>query len=190
MTRSSVELAQQDSNAMAPKRRPVGEHSVTPRKVWSLKLILTVVGCVLFWAAGLFWVLRPEPTAASIVAEVATLGRARTIVVEPEMVFFQLDIPPAHQERWIETQQMEPIDPLQPIGIPTYHAIDTWEKPAGYIRPPYAAVEVDEWWNLRQWNIQYGFTREWEDGSIMILDFESDTLIGWVRAKLLREVMN
>ena len=189
-SKSSVELAQSDPDAMATRKPVEAEFVGKPRRIWSLKLIFSVAAMVLCWIGGVFWVLRPEPTAAAIVAETTSLSNARVIVMEPQTLFFQLDVDPAHQERWIQSLEMSPVDTENPVSIPTYHALDTWEKPSGFIRPPYADVEVDEWWNLRLQVVRYGFTRTWEDGTILILDFESDTLIGWGRAKAFPEVMN
>jgi hypothetical protein len=189
-SKSSVELAQSDPNAMAPKKPVQAEFVGKPRRVWSLKLIFSVAVMVFCWIGGVFWVLRPEPTAAAIVTETTSLSSARVIVMEPKTIFFQMEVDPAHQERWIQSLEMNPIDTENPVSIPTYHALDTWERPSGFIRPPYSDVEVTEWWNLRLQEIRYGFTRTWEDGTILILDFESDTLIGWGRAKAFPEVMN
>jgi hypothetical protein len=189
-SKSSVELAQSDPGAMATKKPVEAEFVGKPKRVWSLKLIFSVAAMVLCWFGGTVWVLRPEPTASAIVAETTSLSNARVIVMEPQTIFFQLEVDPAHQERWIQSLEMDPVDTENPVSIPTYHALDTWEKPSGFIRPPYADVEVDEWWNLRQRTIRYGFIRTWEDGTVLILDFESDSLIGWGRAKAFPEVMN
>ena len=188
--RSSVELAHSDPKAMASKKPVEPEFTGKVKKILSLKLIITLAAVVICWSAGIFWVLRPEPTAASIVAEVITLNRARKIIIEPKMVFYQLDVDPVHQERYIQNLKLKPISEESPLIIPTYHALDTWEKPNVFIRPPYADVEVEEWWDLRKRVIRYGFTKKWEDGSALILDFESDTIIGWTQAKLLSEVLN
>lgn len=188
--KSSVELAHSDPNAMAGKKPVESEYIGKLKRIWSLKLILTMIVVVLCWSAGLYWVLRPEPTAESVVAEVITLNRARKIIIEPKMVFYQFDVDPVHQERYIQNLSLEPIKENEPISIPTYHALDTWAKPDIFIRPPYADIEVEEWWRLRTRVVKYGFKKRWEDGSILILDFESDTIVGWAQAKLLTEVLN
>ena len=164
--------------------------SSKPRKVWSPKLIGTVVAMVVSWIAGILWAVIPEPSAASIVAEVATLNRARMVIVEPQMLWYQFDVEPVHQERFIQNLNLQPIPKTEPVPFPTYHTMDTWAKPEVYIRPPYAQIEVEEWWIIKQRIIQHGFYRKWEDGSILILDFESDTILGWAQAKHLKDILN
>ncbi len=166
------------------------EASKSAKRVWSPKLIFTVVSLVACWIVGLLWALIPEASAESIVAEIATLNQARLIVVEPKMVYFQFDVDPVHQERYIKNLNLKPIPKDEPIPIPTYHALSTWEQVGVYVRPPYANIEVKEWWDIKKRDIQYGFYRQWEDGSILILDFESDTILGWAQAKYLKEILN
>ena len=182
----SVELAYTDKEN--PEEEEEDETKV--RRVWPARLILTVVVLVLCWAAGLFWVFRPKPEAATIVAEITSLTRARVLIMEPEMVFFQLPVDPVHQERWIQSLGLEPVPAARQLTIPTYHALSTWEQPEGFVRPPYSTVEVEEWWELRLRPIRYGFAHEWEDGSILILDLESDLLIGWAEATRLPDILN
>jgi hypothetical protein len=188
--KSSVELAQQDPTAMATKKPVEPEFTGKPKRVWAPKLIFSLAATAICWTAGGLWVLRPEPTAASVLAEVTTLNNARVIVIEPTMVFFQLDVDPVHQERWIQNLKMDPIPTETPVAIPTYHALDTWEKPNGFIRPPFGDVEVKDWWKLRLRDVRYGFSRTLDNGSILILDFESDTIIGWAQARQLPQVLN
>lgn len=161
-----------------------------PRRIWPLRLILPVAAIVLFWASGLYWALKPPTMAAEVVTQVTTLARARLLLIEPGQVFFQLPVDPAHQQRWVRNLGLDAIPMGQTLEIPQYHALDTWEKPDGFIRPPYGAVEVREWWNLRLRTVNYGFYHEWEDGSIIILDLGSDMLVGWARADRLPELMN
>ncbi len=188
--KSSVELAQADPKAMSGKKPVEVEFTGKPKRIWSLKILFTLTSVVICWTVGIYWVLRPEPTAASLLAEITTMSRAKTIVVEPNMVFFQLEVDPMYQERYIRNLKLKPVLEENSIPIPTYHALDTWEKPKTFIRPPYADVEVDEWWDFRRRDIKYGFTKTWEDGSVLILDFESDTIMGWVDVKVLPEVLN
>ena len=187
---SSVELAQAQHEAAAKAQAEKEKAAQKVRRVWSIRLILSVVFLIGCWTGGIYWVLRPEPTAAKIVAQVASLKPARVKIFEPEMIFFQLKIDPAHQERWISSLRLQPLRQNQVLKLPTYHALDTWEQPDGFIRPPYSETEVSEWWNLRIRNIQYGFIYTWDDGSLIILDLESDTLIGWAKAKLIPELLN
>ena len=51
-------------------------------------------------------------------------------------------------------------------------------------------VEVEEWWNLRLRKVKFGFFLDWEDGSSLILDLESDTLNGWMRVERVPDVLN
>lgn len=187
---SSVELAQEQHAAMVKAEEEKKKAAIKVRRVWSIRLILTVVFVMACWAGGILWVFRPEPTAASVVSGVISLNSARTKIMEPEMVFFQLPVDPVHQERWIQSLQLQPIPEGQDISIPTYHALDTWEKPSGFVRPPYSETEVNEWWELRLRKVRYGFTYTWEDGTILILDLESDTMIGWAKAKNLPPILN
>ncbi|HSH09582.1 MAG TPA: hypothetical protein VK995_04295, partial [Oceanipulchritudo sp.] len=120
----------------------------------------------------------------------ASLRNARTIVFEPDMVFFQLEVEPSHQERWIQSLRLKPLEKDAFLTMPTYHALDTWTRPEGFVRPPYAMVEVEEWLDLRLRKIQYAFVHRWDDGSILILDLESDMMIGWGYAKRYPELLN
>ena len=187
---SSVELAQQQEAALAKAEAERQKASMKVRRVWSIRLILTMVFLVACWGAGIFWVFRPEPTVANILFGVTSLNSARTKIMEPEMVFFQLPVDPVNQDRWIQNLKLQPIREGQIISIPTYHALDTWEKGSGFVRPPFSLTEVDEWWDLRLRKIRYGFTHPWEDGTILVLDLESDTMIGWAKAKNLPEILN
>lgn len=186
---SSVEMAYKDP-AAAPKKKVTHEPAGKTKRVWSIKLILPLVALVACWAGGLWWALRPEPTAAMKIAEVVTLSNASKIVLEPDTVFFQLPVDPIHQERWIQSLGMQPINEQIGVRIPTHHALSIWEQADKYIRPPYALVEVDEWMDIKLRDVRFGFKYEWEDGCIIILDLESDQMIGWTRIKDLSNLMN
>ena len=187
---SSVEFAQTQQLIQARKEAEKKKAEMKVRRVWSIRLILTVALLCVCWAVGIFWVFRPEPTAAKIIFDVTSLNSARKKIMEPEMVFFQLPVDPVHQERWIQSLKLQPIPDGQIVSVPTYHALDTWEKTSGFIRPPYSETEVAEWWDLRLRNIRYGFVHRWEDGTFLILDLESDMLIGWAKAKTIPEFLN
>jgi hypothetical protein len=187
---SSVELAQAQHEARVKAEEEKRKADIKVKRVWSIRLILTVVLVVACWAGGIIWALKPEPTAANIVTTVTSLTSARKIVMEPDMIFFQLPVDPAHQERWIQSLGLLALDPEEELPIPLFHSLDTWEKSRGYIRPPYSETEVNEWWDLRLRKIRYGYVHEWEDGTILILDLESDTLIGWAYAKRLPDLLN
>jgi hypothetical protein len=162
-----------------------------PSRIWPMRVILPVLAVPLFWALGVYWwVFKPAPTAAETAARATSLASARALIIEPEMAFFQLQVDPIHQQRWIMSLNMNPIGRENVRTIPTFHALETWAKPEGFIRPPYSLVEVDEWWNLRLRKVKFGFSLDWEDGSALILDLESDTLIGWMPAGRLQEVLN
>lgn len=186
---SSVELAYSDP-ASAPKKRASEQATGPVKRIWSLKLIFPLIALFACWTGGVWWALIPEPTADMKVAEVATLNGATKIVLEPDTVFFQFPVDPIHQERWIQTIGMKPIDDTVGIRIPTHHALSQWEKPNTYIRPPYALVEVDEWLNIMQRDVRFGFQLNWEDGSILILDLESDQMIGWASISEIDKIMN
>ncbi|MEX0332280.1 MAG: hypothetical protein AB3N64_12740, partial [Puniceicoccaceae bacterium] len=187
---SSVELAQQQEHIRRKEAEEREKAEMKVRRVWSIRLILSVVFLIACWAVGILYVFRPEPTAANILMEVSTLNSARTKIMEPEMVFFQLPVDPVHQDRWIQSLQLQPLREGQVISIPTYHSLDTWEKPSGFIRPPYSETEIDEWWDLRLREVRYGFIHRWDDGTILILDLESDSMIGWAKARNLPEILN
>jgi hypothetical protein len=149
-----------------------------------------VVAVVLCWAGGIYWVFKPQESAQSIVSGVTTLSRARVLIIEPGQVFFQLPVDPIHQQRWVQSLGLDPIPYGRTYSVPSYHAIDAWAKPEGFVRPPYAAVEVREWWDLRIREVSYGFLHEWDDGSFIVLDLGTGMLIGWARAKRLPELLN
>jgi hypothetical protein len=155
-----------------------------------MRLIIPVLSIFVFWAAGLYWALKPPATTQSIVADVTSLANARILAIEPGQIFFQMDIDPVHQQRWVRSLGLLPIPYGRTFTLPQIHALETWEKPDGFIRPPYAEVEVREWWELRLRSISYGFYHEWEDGTILILDLQGDMLLGWGQARNLPELMN
>jgi len=187
---SSVELAYAQQEEAEKKRKEEEQRSGKVRRVWSLRLIFTVIVLVLCWAGGLFWVLRPEPTATSIVAQITSLANARVMVFEPDMVFFQLEVDPIHQERWVKSLGLKPIDRGSILPMITYHALDTWTRPEGFVRPPYSVTEVNEWLDLRIRRVEYGFFYRWDDGSILILDLQSDILLGWGYARRYPQLFN
>jgi hypothetical protein len=174
----------------APEHTVEAEATVAARRVWPLRLILPVAAIVLCWAGGLYWVLKPAESAQSIVNRVTSLAKARVLIIEPGQVFFQLPIDPIHQQRWVQSLGLDPIPYGRTLEIPNFHALDTWAKPDGFIRPPYAAVEVEEWWDLRLREVSYGFYHRWDDGSFIVLDLGTDTLVGWARASRLPELLN
>ena len=188
--KSTVELAHADLESARGEQGKDEMESGKPRRIWSLRLIISLAAVAACWAGGVYWVLRPEPPAASLVAQVASLNSASKLILEPEMVFFQLPVEPAYQERWIQSLGLKVIPEAQSRMVPTLHALSTWAKPDGFIRPPYSMTEVDEWWKLRLREVKYGFTYDWDDGYSMILDFESDLLISFAPAGRLREVLN
>lgn len=183
--KSTVELAH-----MEQVKTPTPEEAVEPRKVIPLRLILPIAAIIVCWGLGIFYVFRPEPTAQKMLPEITTLARADVLIIEPGQVFFQLPVDPVNQHRWVQTLELNPVSAEETLAIPTMHTLRTWEKPEGFIRPPYAAVEVREWWDLRLRPITYGFYHQWEDGSILILDLESDLLIGWAHIKRLPDLLN
>lgn len=172
--------------APGPEKAPAGK----VRKVWPMRLILPVVSIFLFWAAGLWWALKPPATTQSIIEDLSSLSDARIVAIEPGQIFFQLEVDPIHQQRWVRSLGLLPIPFGKTLNLPTYHALDTWEQPDGFIRPPYAEVEVREWWDLRLRRISYGFYHEWEDGTLLVLDLQGDLLIGWGQARNLPDLMN
>jgi hypothetical protein len=101
-----------------------------------------------------------------------------------------LEVDPIDQQRWVKSLQLDPISEADPFFIPTYHTLDTWQKGQGFVRPPYADIEVREWWKLRLRTVRYGFYHQWDDGSILLLDLESDLLIGWSYAARLPDLLN
>lgn len=161
-----------------------------PRRVWPMRLIVPVAAIVLCWAGGLYWALKPPATTQSIITDVTSLASARTLAIEPGQIFFQLEVDPIHQQRWVRSLGLLPIPFGKTFTLPQYHALDTWEKPEGFIRPPYAEVEVREWWDLRLRRISYGFFHEWEDGTVLIMDLQADLLLGWGHARNFPELMN
>jgi hypothetical protein len=188
--RSSVELAQAQLAAQQNAAEQSGAPSGKPRRIWPLRVLVPIFAVFICWGGGIFWVFKPEPTAQNILTQVTTLARARVMVIEPGQIFFQLEVDPINQQRWVQSLGLIPVSETEPILIPTYHTLDTWQKSSGFVRPPYANIEVREWWKLRLRTIRYGFFHEWEDGSILILDLESDLLIGWSRAQRLPELLN
>lgn len=159
-------------------------------RIWPMRLIVPVACLFIFWAIGIFLALKPERTTQSLLAEVTTLANARLLPIEPGHVFFQLEVDPVHQQRWVRSLGLNPIPFGQTYTFPQYHALLTWEKPDGFIRPPYGEVEVRDWWDLRLRKISYGFFLSWEDGSILILDLQSDMLLGWGKAHHFPNIMN
>lgn len=160
------------------------------RKIIPIRLILPVVAIFICWGLGIFHASRPEPKAAKMLPGITTLARAEVLIIEPGQVFFELPVDPVNQNRWVTSLGLNEIDPEAPISVPTMHTLVTWEKPQGFIRPPYAAVEVREWWDLRMRNVAYGFYHRWDDGSILIFDLEADILIGWAEVSRLQELLN
>ncbi len=174
----------------AGEQEPGPTGPVRVRRIWPLRLIAPLVAIVLCWAGGIWWALRPEPTAASILPTITSLANARVILIEPGIIYFNLPVDPIHQRRWIASLELEAIPSGQTIALPFFHTLETWSRPTGFVRPPYADIEVDEWWDLRLRKVSYGFYHRWDDGSIIVLDLESDQLIGWARARLLRQKLN
>jgi len=186
-SKSSVELAQ----LLAEKDKEPNE-AITgkPKRVWPMRLYVAIAAVLIGWGGGISWIFRAQPTAEEIVSSVIALNPASVITIEPGQVFFQLPIDPIHQQRWVRSLAMNPIPVDTHIYIPHHHTLETWTQASAFVRPPYAPIEVREWWDLRLRDVTYGFTMDWEDGSTLILDLESDMLIGWMNAKHLPEVLN
>lgn len=187
---SSVELAQAQLTAVKESLEKRDQPTGKPKRIWPIRVLLPIFAIFICWGGGIFWVFKPEPTAQNILDQVTTLARARVLVIEPGQIFFQLPVDPINQQRWVQSLELDPILETEPFLIPTYHALDTWQRSSGFVRPPYAAVEVREWWNLRLRTVRFGFYHQWEDGSILLLDLESDLLIGWSYAPRLPDLLN
>lgn len=160
------------------------------KRIWPLKLILPMAAILLIWGWGIYNEVKPPSKTQKVVARSTTLTNSRKIPVEPGYLFFQMDVDPAHQQRWARTLGLDPIPRGDSYGLPHFHSLETWPEPEGYFRAPYSEAEVREWWNLRMNEVSFGFYHQWPDGSLIILDLKNDRLIGGGEAEQLTTILN
>lgn len=146
--------------------------------------------CLICWILGVNLALRPPASAEATVDGLLTLNPARKVVIEPDRVLFQLPIDPAHLERWMRTLNLKSIPASQPFFVPLVHSVERWQEQSSFVRPPFAPGEVNDWWQLNRRQISYGFVREFPDGTFLLLDLESNSLLGWMDPAKLTEWMH
>lgn len=155
-----------------------------------LRRALPLLGMLLCWGLGSWLAWRPEPGAGSQLARLQSLASARMVVIEPDWVYFSLPVEPIHQDRWVRSLNLKPIPFNDAIPVPNLHALETWEKRAQFVRPPYAIAEVEAWWALRRRKVTYGFFRDLGDGALLVMDLEANALVGWASPQQLRGIFN
>ena len=158
----------------------------------SLKTWLAAIALLAGWTIGIFLAMQKDPSQLDALGSLLSLELAEIETIEPDRVYFRLPVEPSQQQRWARSLKMTPIDPERPFRMPTLHVLRSWEKPNTFIRPPYSPAEVEDWWSspLHRQIISQGFFLEWEDDSLLVLDFASDQLIGWAHVHQLNAVMN
>jgi len=160
------------------------------KRIWPLKLLAPIAAGLIIWAWGIYTEIKPPAKAGKIISTSSTLLNAEKIIIEPGYLFFQLQVDPAHQQRWARNLGLSAIPRNESYGLPRLRAIENWLSTEGYVRPPFSESEVREWWGLQMNEVSYGFYREWPDGSLLILDLENDILIGGGLAEHFTALLN
>jgi hypothetical protein len=158
-------------------------HPEKVRRIWPMRLIAVTACTVLFWIAGLVYPFLPVRTTEEIIAPVAPLRQATRVAIEPGFIYFERPVDPIHQQRWVQTLELDPIPFGRSLSVPAYEVLISWERPEVLIPPPFSGESVAEWWNPRQRRVAHGFYHQWEDGSLLILDLQRNALVGWGQAR-------
>jgi hypothetical protein len=79
---------------------------------------------------------------------------------------------------------LESIPSLQPVPVPSFHALQTWQTATRVlVQPPLSQDEVIDWWSLRRRDVRFGFARTLPNGGFILLDLEGNSLVGWMSAQ-------
>jgi hypothetical protein len=148
-----------------------------------MRLIAVIACMVLFWIAGLTYPFLPVRTTEEVIAPIAPLRQATRVIIEPGFIYFELPVDPIHQQRWVQTLELDPIPFGRSFVVPAYEVLINWEQPEVFIPPPFSEESVAEWWTSRERRVAHGFYHQWEDGSLLILDLQRNALVGWGRAR-------
>jgi hypothetical protein len=165
------------------KETAVKEERNGPKhRVWPMRLLIVWLAIILCWGAGIAYTLIPKKTAQELVSSILPLRRADKLSIEPDQLLFHLPVDPIHQRRYVQTLLLDPIPSNQTFSMPTIPRLSAWEQPEVFIRPPFSREESEAWLAEELQVVQHGFYHRWEDGSILLLDLESNALMGWGRA--------
>lgn len=141
---------------------------------------LIQIGMVLLcWAIGIFLALHPSSDANLDEHSLLGFPGARSLQLG-DQVCFEGSIPPAHQMRWAESLQLQPIPPNAPLFVPDYSILSRWSQRKPFQRAPYSIEEVQEWWNQNGSMVSKGYARAFLPGGYIVLDLQEDRLTGWL----------
>lgn len=163
-------LITQPTKTSTPKTRPRRDRKRPITAIMAL-LLCAATGWLIRSHAPFAHHTPPPPDLPSFLKSASILPTATGFS------FLQLPINPAHQRRWIQSLDLEPI--TQPVRIPTLSTARQWSQHP-HPHPPYAWEVVDQWWDLHGQTTQHAFVARWPDGSFLLLDLQSDHLYGYL----------
>lgn len=161
---------------------------------WPLRLYAALFAVVLCWIIGLYKVLKPEPTAHSIVRGIGSLDRAEKVIIEPSHLLFEMRINEERVQYWRHSLELDSIPVGRGYYLPTVDGFLQWEAGETLIQsgedekgPTLEGVE--EWWSERRRAVSSGYYLTFEDESLILLDINTLVLSGWIRVEHLPGLM-
>lgn len=159
------------------------------KTVWPLRLKFTLAAILVLWAIGIYRVFHEEPSAAFLAPTFTSLDPGRMVAVDKDYLHFEQTIEPVFLHQWIVDLELNPIPMGQSYTLPVTGPLQDWEQPGRTIEPPESIETIQNWWEPHLRTVATGYYRSWEDGSLIILEMETGSLLGWVHKDHLVELM-
>lgn len=145
------------------------------KKGAKFKSLLAISLC---WITGLTYAFFAQDNQNRARQDIPSLYNARAIQAE-QQTFFEMPVDPSNQRRWIETLGLTLIKRNSPMRIPRFAIFSHWQTKMAFHRPPFGISEIENWWLKQSRLVSKGYVRQFESGGFIVLDMETDALIGW-----------
>jgi hypothetical protein len=162
--------------------------TVAPIPVW-----LTFIALAAAWTYGLLQLSEktlPLEKQVNLSAELFT--DAEVQVFEPSVVVFQKPVEASDPSSWVKAFDLEAIGRRAMILRLDLEHLQGWstidEGTGELYTAPESLDTVAQWWEAGQVEVQQGYFRRWDDGSLLLLDIEGNRLYGWLKLEAVLEL--